>query len=173
MTDTARSLSALQALLADNTAGDISPQDLRDVLVSALGGYGGLHVTAGATLQACTATPVLLTQWTGVFASDQMTPAHATDGVTATVAMTARASVSLAFTSSAAVAVTFEIRKNAVLVTGAKSTSTVVTTGETMGAHIEAVVSLAASDVLTVYVSSASASNVTVQEGQFVVTRVA
>lgn len=36
MVDTVRSLSALQTLLADNTAGDISAQDLRDFLVSAL-----------------------------------------------------------------------------------------------------------------------------------------
>ena len=36
MVDTIRSLSALQALLADNTSGDISPQDVRDFLVSAL-----------------------------------------------------------------------------------------------------------------------------------------
>lgn len=34
MADTLRTLSALQALLADNTTGDISAQDLRDLLVS-------------------------------------------------------------------------------------------------------------------------------------------
>ncbi len=34
MVDTVRTLAALQALLADNTAGDISPQDVRDMLVS-------------------------------------------------------------------------------------------------------------------------------------------
>lgn len=35
MADTVRSLASLQALLADNTAGDISAQDVRDFLVSA------------------------------------------------------------------------------------------------------------------------------------------
>lgn len=34
MVDTVRTLAALQALLADNTAGDISAQDVRDFLVS-------------------------------------------------------------------------------------------------------------------------------------------
>ncbi len=34
MTDTVRTIAALQALLEDNSAGDISPQDLRDMLVS-------------------------------------------------------------------------------------------------------------------------------------------
>lgn len=37
MTDTLRTLSALQTLLADNTARAISAQDLRDALYSALG----------------------------------------------------------------------------------------------------------------------------------------
>lgn len=35
MADTVRTLSALQTLLADNTSGDISAQDIRDFLVSA------------------------------------------------------------------------------------------------------------------------------------------
>lgn len=39
--DIARSLSALQTLLADNTSQQISAQDIRDFLVSALGEYGG------------------------------------------------------------------------------------------------------------------------------------
>ena len=36
MVDTARSLAALQVLLADNTSEDISPQDVRDMLVSVI-----------------------------------------------------------------------------------------------------------------------------------------
>ena len=35
MVDTVRTLAALQTLLADNSAGDISAQDIRDFLVSA------------------------------------------------------------------------------------------------------------------------------------------
>lgn len=38
MPDTIRTLADLQTLLADNTAGDISPQDVRDFLVSVHGG---------------------------------------------------------------------------------------------------------------------------------------
>jgi hypothetical protein len=34
MTDTVRTIATLQALLADNTTGNISPQDIRDMLVS-------------------------------------------------------------------------------------------------------------------------------------------
>ena len=40
MADTIRNLTALQTLLADNNTGLISPQDIRDLLVSSLGGFG-------------------------------------------------------------------------------------------------------------------------------------
>lgn len=50
MPDTPRTLAALQALLADNTAGDISAQDIRDFLVSValITGTGELGGTADA-----------------------------------------------------------------------------------------------------------------------------
>ena len=48
MVDTARTVSALQTLFADNTNGDISPQDLRDFLVSVMGRTKHVWVGAGA-----------------------------------------------------------------------------------------------------------------------------
>lgn len=42
MVDTKRTLAALQTLLADNTTGDISPQDVRDMLVSLWGSTSAL-----------------------------------------------------------------------------------------------------------------------------------
>lgn len=50
MADTARSLSALQALLPDNTSQDISPQDIRDFLVSVLDLQAGLQDTGSRTV---------------------------------------------------------------------------------------------------------------------------
>lgn len=173
MADTARSRTALQSVLADNTSGDISPQDLRDLLVSVFGGYGGLYCTAGASAQACTSTPAKLTSWNGTFTSTDLTCSSSTDDITATVDSVVRASVSIAFTSGTATAVTFQIYKNGSAVTGAKSVSTVADTSETMAAHIDAVVSVSASDVITVYVSTAASANVTVQEAQLVLSRLA
>ena len=46
MTDTVRALSALQTLLADNTSGDISPQDMRDAVVSGNGHLYGRVITS-------------------------------------------------------------------------------------------------------------------------------
>jgi len=52
MADTVRTLSALQGLLADNTNRAISPQDLRDAVIS---GIGFCYGRAVATSQALTA----------------------------------------------------------------------------------------------------------------------
>lgn len=45
MADTKRSLASLLALLADNTTGDISAQDMRDVVVSLGSDYGDMYMT--------------------------------------------------------------------------------------------------------------------------------
>ncbi|GAB4434129.1 MAG: hypothetical protein Kow00120_00250 [Anaerolineae bacterium] len=52
MADTVRALSALQTLLADNTGGAISPQDLRDAVISAVGRLYGRALAVDATLTA-------------------------------------------------------------------------------------------------------------------------
>lgn len=48
MVDTVRSIAELQALFANNIAGDISPQDLRDFLVSAAPPHGTISLLASA-----------------------------------------------------------------------------------------------------------------------------
>jgi hypothetical protein len=45
MADTQRTLSAILALLADNSSGAISPQDLRDAVVSIFANYGDVRTT--------------------------------------------------------------------------------------------------------------------------------
>ena|SRR3989304_5617685 len=52
MADTVRTLSALQALLPDNTTKAISAQDLRDLLISAVGSLYGRAVSASDDLDA-------------------------------------------------------------------------------------------------------------------------
>lgn len=48
MADTQRNLDALQTLLADNSTGEISPQDLRDMLVSLYPGHAHASITTPA-----------------------------------------------------------------------------------------------------------------------------
>jgi hypothetical protein len=48
MADTQRSISALLALLPDNTSGDISPQDVRDIVETLRAGHGEIYVSSSA-----------------------------------------------------------------------------------------------------------------------------
>lgn len=75
MADTIRSRTELLALLADNTTGDISPQDLRDMLVSLMGVYGGIEAIDESTPQTGIGTsPVKVTGWTENETSVGVTP---------------------------------------------------------------------------------------------------
>lgn len=63
MAQTERSWAAIEAILADNTTGDISPVDLRDAMGSSLGGYCGLDLTpsgAPVALNGVSTTPILI-----------------------------------------------------------------------------------------------------------------
>lgn len=64
MADTRRTLAALQTLLADNTSGAISPQDLRDMLLTLVPPFGGesLESNAAVTTISVVSTPVV-TNW--------------------------------------------------------------------------------------------------------------
>jgi hypothetical protein len=48
MADTVRTRAQLQTLLADNVIGDISPQDIRDMLVSLIPNHGSLYRNVAA-----------------------------------------------------------------------------------------------------------------------------
>ena len=48
MTQTQRSITALYAVLPDNTAGDISPEDVRDIVETLRNGHGEMAITATA-----------------------------------------------------------------------------------------------------------------------------
>jgi len=86
MADTKRSVAALQVLLADNTSQNISPQDVRDMLVSCLGTDGGIGIpTISAATQALTAdTPEKITLFTAE-QSNGVTASHANDQMTIVV----------------------------------------------------------------------------------------
>jgi len=63
MAEQERTIANLAALLADNVTGDISPQEVRDLMASAMGGYAGLLQTVAGgpdTIVGVGATPVLI-----------------------------------------------------------------------------------------------------------------
>ena len=67
MADTIRTRVELLTLLADNVTGDISPQDMRDVLVTVHGVYGGLYKSGPPVLQPVITPPQKLLNWTSIF----------------------------------------------------------------------------------------------------------
>jgi hypothetical protein len=101
MADTQRSLAALQTLLADNTTQQISAQDVRDFLVSALGGYGSIRVIDGATPQGVSgATPEHLGGFTADGDASGVTPDFAAGTVSPDVDGVYLAQLSASFTGN-------------------------------------------------------------------------
>jgi hypothetical protein len=70
MADTIRDRAAVIALLADNTSGDISPQDLRDFLVSTWGLYGALSFYNKSATQSLNTTPATIVAFDTTGGSD-------------------------------------------------------------------------------------------------------
>jgi hypothetical protein len=80
---TIKTHTELTALFADNTSGDISPQDLRDFLDSIMSVYGAIFVSAGVTGQViASGVPEQLTEWTHDGSANGVTPAFASDQIT-------------------------------------------------------------------------------------------
>lgn len=63
MAQTARSIADLELLLADNSTHLISPQDLRDLMESAMGCYGQLKIDSGSTAEGLSSTPSKIDTW--------------------------------------------------------------------------------------------------------------
>ncbi len=78
MADTKRTRAQLLALLPDNSTGEISPQDIRDMLVSLFGVYGKISLKGNTTGQAFIAdTAAKLLNWQANGLAVGMTPDYA------------------------------------------------------------------------------------------------
>jgi len=173
MADTIRDRTDLLALLADNTSRDISPQDMRDVLVSTHGVYGGLYVQDGSTAQTgVDTTPAKMTGFAGNMTAAGTTPDHTNDQITVLTDGVYLVWCQISFTGAASTEYQAHLRVDAV--------------EQEEGFHVEgattavaggfvAVKSLSANEVLTVYIESddAGGQNFTPVDAQLVVFRVA
>ena len=171
MADTPRSVSTLQTLLADNTSGQISPQKLRDFLVSSLGIYGSIYVKDGSTQQASLgSTPVKMTAFANDGHSHGTTTAHASDQITIDVDGKYDVSFQCSFLGSASAEFQFWLRKNAVE-TDFGCYRKLGATGDVGSCSFFAsAIDLAATDVLTIYVETddgGTADDMTVKNAQF------
>jgi hypothetical protein len=115
MADTPRSLSDLQTILADNVTGEISPQDLRDFLVTVLGNQGGIYCAAGAVAQgSISTTPAKVTGFNTNAAAHGVTPDHTDDSIQVNTDGDYQVFFQCSFSGSANETFTFHARVNGV-----------------------------------------------------------
>jgi len=175
MADTSRTLAALQALLPDNTSGDVSPQDLRDFLLSVLSGYGTIYVQGASTAQgSITTTPgAKMTGFGGNGeSSSDISADHTDDSLTVSVAGKYMVNCQLSFSGTASK--TFHFKAH---VDGAASllgcSRKLGTGGDVGSCSFSGILDLAAAEVVTVYVySSDGGTSMTLVDGQLTLTRV-
>jgi hypothetical protein len=171
MPDTERSLASLQALLADNQAGAIVAQNVRDFLVTALGGYAMVYLVGGAVAQAVTGTPAKLTAFTADGPEFGANGDHANDQITINTNGIYWVEFSADFETNATGAFVAELRKDGVAEGSLKAETEFEAAGEMRHWHFAGLVSLNAAEVLTVYVSGAAA-NITVKHARLAVKRI-
>jgi hypothetical protein len=168
--ETERTLAELQALLADNTTQDISAQDLRDLMISALGGYASLYVDAGVVAQALTATPALLTAFTAIGPEHGAAAAHAAD--TITVGVAGNYEVTLTASLTASVSTVLDLALYVGVAAKAGFSARVAAGTSSVGAAFSGLVALAAGDVLKLYTSCAPNASVTIRHAHLAIKRV-
>jgi hypothetical protein len=118
MVDTQKKLADLQTLWADNSTRQISAQDIRDALVTLMGGYGSIHCNDGSgTQNVATATKVVVNQFTANGAASGVTPDHTNDKLTTGIVGDYLMLLTMSFASDAAAGEAFEAR---ILVAGAE-----------------------------------------------------
>jgi len=174
MADTIRSKTDFLALVADNTTRDISAQDLRDCLVSIHGVYGSIITdTAGAAQTLVAATPEILE-----FAANGGVAAGVTETAASNYIVVGTAGVymchaNLSISSDTANVVhQFHIAKNGTDVGSGAVVETLIA-GDQGTASLVALVSCAANDQISVNVEADKNSDVTLEEGDLIVHRIA
>ena len=160
MADTARTKSALAALLADNTTGQISPQDIRDFLETMQPAYGSCYVTASAaTTIAVAGTYYKAAGTTTQIDVNRFTHANNRLTYTGTPTVRARAIAMLSvLTAGTNDVLGFKIAKNGTPI-AASEIRRFVGTGTDVGAVALAVdVDLATNDYLEIWVTNEDAT---------------
>jgi hypothetical protein len=160
MPDTVRSRADLLTLLADNTTGNISPQRIRDFVVSTLGVYGSIYVhnTGGNPAlypsQVVTSSSAKLTLFDTDGASDGVTPVHASDHLAIVTDGVYELKCLLSIYGDARM-YTIELRKNGIALTGGIGKCSLKNTGDSIQMRAEAPAhTCAPGDLITVYIAS-------------------
>ena len=155
MADVQRLQAAIIALYANNTSGDISPQDLRDLVVSIIPGWGGLYIsTPVQTVIASGGTAVKMLGTTTAFDVQNFT--HSNNKLLYDGAPTSRFFVWANVTFDIATGtdtVSVQLFKDGSLITGAESRS-VNTAALPNTVSVMASVSLATNSYVEIYIEN-------------------
>lgn len=168
MVDTIRQRSELLTLLADNTSGAISPQDLRDFVVTALGGYGGVYVSTPVSAFTCTSsTERTFPAYDATTASSDVVAAVPASTLTLPVAgdYLVMFDISGSFDSNI-VSAEFKVAKNGTA-TSFTTTGDFTTSGTIYAVGTHGIITCAADDVLSVRVETDTTADFTISSGTF------
>lgn len=159
MADTIRTLAALQAILPDNTSQQISPQDARDFLVSALGVFAQVYTQGGVTGYSVGTSPVVV-----AFASDGVEDGMDADAANDRITVPSGCEGDLlvvfqcSFSGTASTQWTFSLTKNGVAQNAATCGVKLNASGDMVSCGFAAVITAAAADYLQVTVTADGAS---------------
>ena len=157
MPDTSRTQSSILALLANNTSGDISPQDLRDLVVSIFPGWGNFYISSAAqTTISGAGTAVLMAGTTTGGSTRNFT--HASPGrLTYTGTPTSRffviATVTLDVAAGSNIDLSVQLFRSGSLITGAEQRVN-NTAGNPSNVVVVTDVSLATNQYIEVFVEN-------------------
>lgn len=165
MADTERTLAELLAICADNTTGDISPQDLRDVIISLSLDYGECYLTmpaATAIAQAQTFIKLAGATVEGSLADFTMPASNRLQHIGALVHKSrVEACVSL-ISAANNQEIRIAIAKNGVVVPSSVQHHFIASGADVSSTNLQCIVELAMNDFVEVWVANwTSASNVT------------
>ena len=174
MADTQRDALTLQGLLGDNVVGAITPQVLRDLLVSAFGGYGWIYVENGGAAQTVNTAAAKLTAFVNNGApSNGPIPDNANDYLTVPVAGDYMAEFSASFSGTASRTFQLQLRKNGLAVPGVRCRTKLNGTGDVTEVSFVGLVTCAANDQLSVFAAAdVDGSSITVVDAALALKRV-
>lgn len=177
MADTVRTLASLLSLLADNTTGAISAQDLRDAIVSIMGVYGGLYIDDGTTGTAVGTSYVTL-DWAdgGNFGENNADADYTNDKVTIGTGGDGVYLVIFKCSATGTASATFKLRLSVNGTEDAKLCCEVLydASGSLQQMGFCGLVTLAAADIVTIEVIADGASKTfTPKQAQLVLRRIA
>lgn len=177
MAETKRDRTTLLSYIAATGGGhgDVSAQQLRDLLYSVFGSYGVLSVTGGATAQTSIGTtPVKMTLWATEGVSEGITVSAANDEMTMPADGIVAGVCSMTFSGSSNTVFTAEVMKNDTT-QGMKGGRTIGTGGDVGNCCFPFGFAVSASDTIETYIvaDSGASNSITLVEGVFLAVLIA